>query len=176
MLKNLGLAVSLGILLVSCSNETEHKESVVVKDTIVKKEEPKVDSTKIEEPTKICVNDSLNALANIMSGIIDTTDVLKFVKLSPAYRTFSKSFDKRWMAYDSTRLTLLRNFRTNEISKVVKKQSTLFYPFSGPDILYAQTFFPDADKYVMIGLEPVGSFPQFKEEEKDSLEKYFNKV
>lgn len=175
MLKNLRLAVSLSVLLVSCSTETVHKEEVAVKDTVVK-EEPKVDSTKIEEPIKKCVNDSLNALANIMSGITDSTDVLKFVKTSSAFKSFSKGFDKRWMAYDSTRLTLLRNFRTNEISKVVKKQSTLFYPFSGPDILYAQTFFPDADKYVMIGLEPVGSFPQFKEEEKDSLEKYFNKV
>lgn len=175
MLKKLGLAVSLSVLLISCSTETEHKEVIAVKDTVVK-EEPKVDSNKIEAPTKVCVNDSLNALANIMSGITDTVNVLKFVKESVAFRSFSKSFDKRWLTYDSTRLTLLRNFRANEISKVVKKQSTLFYPFSGPDILYAQTFFPDADKYVMIGLEPVGSFPQFKEEEKDSLEKYFNKV
>lgn len=170
------ILVGLSVLLFSCSTETEKKEAVVAKDTVVKKEEPKVDTVSKEVATKICVNDSLNALANIMSGITDTTDVLEFVKQSPAYKAFSRSFDKRWIAYDSSRLSLLRNFRTNEISKVVKKQSTLFYPFSGPDILYAQTFFPDADKYVMIGLEPVGSFPQFKEEEKDSLEKYFNKV
>jgi hypothetical protein len=52
----------------------------------------------------------------------------------------------------------------------------LFYPFSGPDILHAQTFFPEADKYVMIGLEPVGSLPEFKKEETDSLDAYYNKV
>ncbi|MBI3520125.1 MAG: hypothetical protein HY062_12335, partial [Bacteroidetes bacterium] len=110
------------------------------------------------------------------SGIADTSAIYGFVQQSSDFKAFSKNFDKRWMAYDSSRLTNLRNFKENEISKIVKAQSTLFYPFSGPDILHAQTFFPEADKYVMIGLEPVGSFPNFKKEETDSLDAYFSKV
>lgn len=35
----------------------------------------------------------------------------------------------------------------------------LFYFFSGPDILYAQSLFPNASTYVLCGLEPVGSIP-----------------
>ena len=39
------------------------------------------------------------------------------------------------------------------------KYSTVFYPFSGPDIANAITFFPDADTYLMFGLEPPGIIP-----------------
>jgi hypothetical protein len=36
---------------------------------------------------------------------------------------------------------------------------TLFYMFSGPDFLYANSFFPDETTYVLSGLEPVGAIP-----------------
>jgi hypothetical protein len=123
-----------------------------------------------------CANDSLNAIANVMSGIADSIDVYKNVQSTLSFQTFSANFNKRWMSFDSSRLTNLRTFRENEISKGVKKQTTLFYPFSGPDILHAQTFFPDADNYVMIGLEPVGSLPTFKNSQLDSLTPYYNRV
>jgi hypothetical protein len=34
-----------------------------------------------------------------------------------------------------------------------------FYPFSGPDAANVFAFFPDASKYVLVGLEPVGCIP-----------------
>jgi len=33
---------------------------------------------------------------------------------------------------------------------------TMYYMFSGPDFLYAYTFFPNANTYILAGLEPVG--------------------
>jgi hypothetical protein len=39
------------------------------------------------------------------------------------------------------------------------RQSTMLYMFSGPDFLYADTFFPGASTYVFAGLEPVGAMP-----------------
>ena len=35
----------------------------------------------------------------------------------------------------------------------------MLYMFSGPDFLYATSFFPNASTYVLAGLEPVGSVP-----------------
>lgn len=43
----------------------------------------------------------------------------------------------------------------------------VFYPFSGADFLHATTFFPEADEYVMIGLEPIGNTPNFDNEIKN---------
>jgi hypothetical protein len=36
---------------------------------------------------------------------------------------------------------------------------TMYYMFSGPDFLYAYTFFPNANTYILAGLEPVGQVP-----------------
>lgn len=122
------------------------------------------------------INDSLNALVNIIAGISDTSFIYKQIQLSNDFKEFSRNFNTRWKNFDSTRLMNLKKFKENEISKIVKPQTTLFYPFSGPDILHAQTFFPEADKYVMIGLEPVGSLPDFKLANIDSLDLYYSKV
>lgn len=169
-----------GLVLIACSSSNNEKGNQLLKDSSIVKEVPltqKNDS--ILTTTNIttnCVNDSLNAVANIMSGITDSNSTLDFIQKSNDFKVFSKNFDKRWMAFDSSRLNNLRKFKETEISKIVKTQPTLFYPFSGPDILYSQTFFPDVNKYVMIGLEPVGSFPEFNQKEKDSLDTYFSKV
>ena len=88
------------------------------------------DSIKEAKETILPLNDTLNAIADIMSGITDTSVVYKFVQSSSDFKAFSKNFDKRWKTYDSTRLTNLRTFKANEIEKVVKPQPTLFYPFS----------------------------------------------
>ncbi|MCF8423773.1 MAG: hypothetical protein K9H41_05470 [Bacteroidia bacterium] len=174
------LCASTLAFVVGCSSTASEKTSELKKDTINNESEDSkgtVDSLQeINAISTAPINDTLNAIANIMSGIADSSSIYKFIQATSDFKLFSKNFDKRWMAFDSSRLTNLRNFKANEISKVVKIQPTLFYPFSGPDILYAQTFFPEADKYVMIGLEPVGSLPAFIKEDSDSLDTYFNKV
>ena len=37
---------------------------------------------------------------------------------------------------------------------------TVFYPFSGPDFVYAEALFPGADRFILCGLEPVGEPPK----------------
>lgn len=179
MLKQISLLVAVVLFVVGCSSSASENHTEVKKDTTkveVVAETPLNDSLQMAKMIAVETNDSLNAIADIMSGITDTSNIYKYVLTTPDFKVFSKNFDKRWMTYDSSRLMNLRKFKENEISKVVKPQTTLFYPFSGPDILHAQTFFPEADKYVMIGLEPVGSLPEFKKEETDSLDTYFSKV
>ncbi|MBC7695071.1 MAG: hypothetical protein H7141_06440 [Burkholderiales bacterium] len=177
--KKLSACVIAGCFILGCSPSVSEQTGELKKDTIVPKivvEKERKDSLESVTVPVIVINDTLNALANIMSGITDTSSIYKYVQNTPDFKSFSKNFDKRWRTYDSTRLMNLRKFKEDEISKIVTNQSTLFYPFSGPDILHAQAFFPDVDKYVMIGLEPVGSLPEFKKEEIDSLDTYFSKV
>ena len=173
------LVACSGLVLMACSSSNTEKETHVLKDSTSVKDTVTIlldDSLQLSKTTTNCHNDSLNAVADIMSGIADSSSVLGYIQKSNDFKVFSKNFDKRWKSFDSTRLNNLRKFKDTEISKIVKPQQTLFYPFSGPDILHAQTFFPEAYTYVMIGLEPVGSFPVFNEKEKDSLDTYFSKV
>ena len=175
MYKLFFLVLTIALTISSCqtpSDQTESKSKTVLHtDSVANKA---TDSLALKP--MLCANDSLNAISNVMSGIADSSEVYNNVQSTLSFQSFSTNFNKRWMSFDSSRLTNLRTFRENEISKVVKKQTTLFYPFSGPDILHAQTFFPDADNYVMIGLEPVGSLPTFKNSQLDSLMPYYNRV
>ena len=172
MLRKISVLLVVSLVLNACS-ESSVNQDVVLKnagriDTIIIK--------RTDEKNSLSIDDSLNALANLMSGIKDSNSMYDFIKSSEDFNEFSKNFDKRWTTFDSTRLSDLRKFRNNEISKLINSQSTLFYPFSGPDILHAQTFFPDAQQYVLIGLEPVGALPDFHKQDTSFLKPYFKKI
>jgi hypothetical protein len=62
-----------------------------------------------------------------------------------------------------------KQFRTQNLEPMAKWSKehlgndapvTVFYPFSGPDILNAQAIYPDRPKYIMFGLEPVLDIPR----------------
>ena len=172
MLRKISVLLVVSLVLNGCS-ESSVNQDVVLKndgriDTIIIK--------RTDEKNGLSIDDSLNAMANLMSGIKDSNSMYDFIKSSEDFNEFSKNFDKRWTTFDSTRLSDLRKFRNNEISKLINSQSTLFYPFSGPDILHAQTFFPDAQQYVLIGLEPVGALPDFHKQDTSFLKPYFKKI
>jgi hypothetical protein len=57
---------------------------------------------------------------------------------------------------ESTQLSKVREFSKKYLAD---KHETMLYMFSGPDFLYASSFFPNASTYVLAGLEPVGEIP-----------------
>jgi hypothetical protein len=58
---------------------------------------------------------------------------------------------------ESVQLSKVREFSKKYLSD---KHDTMLYMFSGPDFLYATSFFPNASTYVLAGLEPVGAVPE----------------
>ena len=46
---------------------------------------------------------------------------------------------------------------SRDMSDLREKAQVVYYPFSGPDFLYPYTLFPDADTYILLGLENTGS-------------------
>jgi hypothetical protein len=65
---------------------------------------------------------------------------------------------KGWDALARKRTPALRAFAERHLAKE-QTCDTLFYPFSGPDMLNAVSLFPACKKYVLFGLEPVGELP-----------------
>jgi hypothetical protein len=53
-------------------------------------------------------------------------------------------------------------------AEINQGSGTLFYPFSGPDFLHADAFFPEHENIVMIALEPIGTFPNMVEKSESS--------
>lgn len=163
------------LLCVACTN-TNDKTNASKKDVQEESQDTTTVSKVIREENSLPINDTLNSTAQIIAGNSDSNTIFKNIIASKNYQTFSANFSKRWNSFDSSRIQKLSSFRNTELGKHIINEKTLFYPFSGPDILYANLFFPQAEKFVMIGLEPVGTLPSFGTNQTDSLNKYYNKI
>ena len=89
------------------------------------------------------------------------------------WRTYSDTIELDWKRYDTARYIVLKEWSYDEMQELNTKRFTFFYPFSGPDVLHGNMFFPNADTTIMIGLEPVGNIPFLGFTPKDSLRRYF---
>jgi hypothetical protein len=74
----------------------------------------------------------------------------------PAWLSHAHYFDAMFAREESTHLSKVREFSKEYLTE---KHDTMFYMFSGPDFLYANSLFPSASIYVLAGLEPVGEIP-----------------
>lgn len=70
----------------------------------------------------------------------------------------------------------MRAFQNRELSGISVTNSQVFYPFSGPDALMVTILFPQNPAYVMIGLEPTGTLPTWKQLARKDLGKYLARV
>lgn len=68
-------------------------------------------------------------------------------------------FAEMWRRFEERQLSRARAWADRELPAVRQQSPVLYYTFSGPDIVYADAFFPDCKTYVMCGLEPVGNAP-----------------
>src|SRR5271154_1470563 len=74
----------------------------------------------------------------------------------PAWQQHARYFDSIFAREESAKLAKVRAFSKEYLTD---KHDTMLYMFSGPDFLYATSFFPNASTYVLAGLEPVGAVP-----------------
>jgi hypothetical protein len=86
---------------------------------------------------------------------------------TPEWRDYQQWLDGSWSYLDRVRLNAMRNWGNTELAGLRGETSTVFYPFSGPDDLYADTLFPNSKVLLMAGLEPVGTLPGLGQLEQD---------
>jgi hypothetical protein len=75
----------------------------------------------------------------------------------PTWISHARYFDSIFASEENTNLSKIREFSKKYLPN---KHGTVLYMFSGPDFLYATSFFPTASTYVLAGLEPVGKIPE----------------
>ena len=130
--------------LTACSQGPSQKNNTVTNTKIQKKAQSKYYSN----------------IALYLAGMMpDTTAPFNTLVKNPQWISYTKSSDSTWKRVEDRNLTKIKHWRDTELVQINKETKTLFYPFSGPDFLYATTFFPNAEKYIMFGLEKTGSIP-----------------
>ena len=78
----------------------------------------------------------------------------------PAWQAFAAAEEKSWTKYHETRTTKIQRWAATQLDSARAQSPTIFYPFSGPDLLNVVTMFPASETYVLVGLEPVGTVPR----------------
>ena len=150
--------VALSIISYSCqSSGAESKNSN--NDTIAKRDSlTLVDSL----PKNNHVTGSggyYDEVSAIISGVKQSGQ-LAALHDSAVWSTHRTFIDKNWTKVEKNRLIPMANWTSKEMSATAKSISTAFYPFSGPDFMTVNAFFPQAQKVIMLGLEPVGALPK----------------
>ena len=99
-----------------------------------------------------------NDTARFLAGLPPSPDSpLAPLTKDPAWQQHARYFDSIFAREDSAKLSKVRAFSKEFLTE---KHDTMLYMFSGPDFLYATSFFPSASTYVLAGLEPTGDIPQ----------------
>lgn len=94
----------------------------------------------------------------------------------PAWRAHSLELDREWSQVQAVAIPAMSQFQTQELSGAGIGNSVVFYPFSGPDALFINVFFPRSPTYVMVGLEPPGTLPAPDQFTRKDLGRYLAEV
>ena len=96
--------------------------------------------------------------AHFLAGLPPATgSALAALTSDARWQRHARYFDAIFEREDATTLSRVRAFAREHLAD---KHDTMLYMFSGPDFLYATSFFPNASTYVLAGLEPVGDVSQ----------------
>lgn len=123
------------------------------KETVVLREDY---SERIENHSKIDFTpaNQFDRIALQMAGLY----VTKGLEHSRAYFSYMKFLETEWARLKHNSTAYITEWAQKNLETRVTYEDTVFYPFGGPDIVYAISFFPNASNYILIGLEPIGTF------------------
>jgi hypothetical protein len=94
----------------------------------------------------------------------------------PAWQTHQREIERMWSPVETKWLPNMTEFQRTELSGPPIKDSAVFYPFSGPDILVLTIFFPSNANSVMVALEPAGVLPDRALIEKRGAARYLEGI
>jgi hypothetical protein len=122
------------------------------------------------------VNDTLTELAELIAGTKSKQGLFSDYSTIISYKKYAENIENKWRLFDSTKLKPIETFSSKFL--IQHSNSSVFYPFSGPDILYASTLFSNLPRITMIGLEPVGTLPIIDDKNltPDSIHQYCDKI
>lgn len=108
--------------------------------------------------------DYLTDTAKLIAGIkLDNKSQLYPVQQSNVWINYHNFIDSAWSKLEKQQLAKVSQWSEQELATINQSNPEIFYPFSGPDFLYAYLFFPTSQKYVLTALEPVGTMPDFNQ-------------
>ncbi len=144
---------------------------------IAEKEEKGKPRIKRQKPPRVTADRKYNDIARFISGLEgEEGTALASYESNEAWKSYAQNTKSQWQSMEA-KLPKMQQWAGKELKHINQKGGTLFYPFAGADFLHATTFFPEFDEIVMMGLEPIGSLPDFDNiNKKGAIPAYFNGI
>jgi hypothetical protein len=105
-------------------------------------------------------------------GVASDSNLAEYAR-SQSYAEYAEKIASGWRQFQQPNLEHMRIWWKG---RGPAKYSTVFYPFSGPDIGNALAFFPDADSYLMFGLEAPGAIPDLQAMKEEAISAGLNEL
>ena len=108
------------------------------------------------------VDAAADEAARFVAGLPCSSDPWQRLQETEEWKSFAAGLEKSWADLEAKRLAPMREWSGTELALANAETRTVFYPFGGPDLLTPLVLFPDADVYLLLGLEFVGRLPDFE--------------
>ena len=143
------------------------------------KKEKETDSLKTSDDTINLANYDryFNDVARFYAGVKQLEgSTLQVTDTNAAWKRHHRDFTIFYDSIERTWFPPIVKFRNKELYEANQEIKTLYYPFSGPDFVHADLFFPNAENIIMIGLERVGDVPKLNDLSDARMDKFFKAV
>ena len=126
------------------------------------------EETRKNENSAQISNNRFDIAAKKIAGISSANEDI------PGFKDYSEFIQSSWNRLYQESISHISSWAEKHLKEFCGKYDTLFYPFGGPDVSYAVNFFPNAKRYILVGLEPLGNFDQI--ERNLSNKEYYDSV
>ena len=168
---SVGIALSIGSIFAACGANNSSKAAT--QDTVAATHTP----TPPAAPKHAPINKPLNDMARYIAGLAPLPGCTLDTSLlnSKEWKALAVKMDEAWSSAGAPKIGKMKPWVDQELGTL--NAENLFYPFAGADAMNAVTLFPKVHNYYMVGLEPVGTPPDFKKIQKaKDIEHYFATV
>ncbi len=178
------IAVSLLITGSSCQTDKDAQNnkktdnriiSVNDKANAIKKQTETNRQTKTKQSSNNRIKTNSLSMQKALFIAAEKSSLFSVNQSKQYYKDYTKALNKSWGIVTTKNLDEIKKWN-NKYPLVKNDSLTLLYPFSGPDFLYANAFFPNAKDYILIGLEKIGYLPEFSKMTEVELSSYLNKL
>lgn len=105
------------------------------------------------------VGTDMDDVARYLAGLPGPRgSMLTAYRNQPEWAAHTGNLNELWRRFDTLRRWPIQSWGSRELGGL-RSAGTVFYPFSGPDFLFVDTFFPSAKNYVLCGLESAEPLP-----------------
>ena len=174
-LKNIIIILVLSLFACNPKGDSDSNSAVQV---IEYPAEDIVNQDELKTKDDFYLNQIDQSNANDLARFLAGKPVDKYAELQQTefYKQYSAKTAQQWEDLTTKTLNPIKKWCQENINDFSQDTTCLFYPFGGPDLIFAMTFFPNAGDYILQGLENPGKLAEPKNISENKIHAYLDSL